>query len=78
MCREQVRGVTREDEDEAGRQPSDHRDDPADVWGEERQNQRDHKPHQSLQDAPPFLTADTHLHLLALEAQPQSFDDGPG
>lgn len=74
----QARGVTWEHEDEAGCQSSDHRDDPANVWGEERQNQRDDKPHQSLQDAPPFLTADTHLHLLASEAQPQSFYYGPG
>lgn len=70
--------VTWEHEDEAGCQSSDHGDDPTDVWREERQNQRDHKPHQGLQDAPPFLTADTHLHLLASEAQPQPLDDGPG
>lgn len=71
-------GVTWEHKDEAGRQSSDHRDDPTDVWDEERQNQGDDKPHHSLQHAPPFLTADTHLHLLALEAQPQSFYYGPG
>lgn len=73
-----LRGPTWEHEDEAGCQSSDHGDDPTDVWGEERQNQRDDKPHQSLQDAPPFLTADAHLHLLASEAQPQSFYHGPG
>lgn len=77
-CTEQAGGITWEHEDEAGCQSSDHGDDPTDVWGEERQNQRDDKPHQRLQDAPPFLTADTHLHLLALEAQPQSFYHRPG
>lgn len=73
-----VWAVTWEHKDEAGGQAPDHRDDPADVRDEERQNQRDDKPHQSLQDAPPLLAADAHLHLLALETQPQSFDDRPG
>lgn len=72
------RAVTWEHKDEAGGQAPDHGDDPADVGDEERQNQRDDKPHQSLQDAPPLLAADAHLHLLALETQPQSFDDRPG
>lgn len=75
---ELVGGVTWEHKDEAGCQASDHGDDPTDVGDEERQNQRDHEPHQSLQDAPPFLTTDTHLHMLALETQPQSFNDRPG
>lgn len=75
---ELVGAVTREHKDEAGRQASDHGDDPTDVGDEERQNQRDHEPHQSLQDAPPRLPTDAHLHVLALETQPQPFDDRPG
>lgn len=67
-----TRSVTWEHEDEAGRQSSDQRDDAADVWDEESEDEGDDEPHQCLQDPPPSLTANTHLHLLALETQPQA------
>lgn len=68
---------TRKDEDKAGGQSSNQRYHPTDVWDEEGEEKSGHEPNQRLQDAPPVLAADTHLHLLALETQPQSLDDGP-
>lgn len=65
--------VTWEDEDKASCQSSNQRDHPTNIWDEESEDERDDKPHQRLQDPPPLLTTHTHLHLLALEAQPESF-----
>lgn len=69
--------VTRKDKDKAGSQSSNQRYDPTDVWDEEGEEEGGHEPHQRLHDAPPALAPDAHLHLLALETQPQSLDDGP-
>lgn len=66
-----------EDKDKAGRQSSDQRDHPADIWDEEGEDEGDDKPHQRLQDPPPLLPTHTHLHLLTLETQPKSFYNGP-
>lgn len=59
--------ITWEYKDKTGCQSSNQWDYPTNVWDEEGKDEGDNKPHQSLQDPPPLLTADAHLHLLALE-----------
>lgn len=68
---------TRENKDKAGSQSPNQRYHPTNVWDEEGEEEGGHEPNQCLQNAPPALAADAHLHLLALETQPQSFDNGP-
>lgn len=61
---------TWEDEDEAGCQASNDRDDLADVRDKECKQQGEQEPHQCLQDSAPPLQPHVLLHWHPLVAQP--------
>lgn len=68
---------TWEDEDEAGGQAPDDRDDFADVRDEESQEKSQQEPTDGLQQAPPPLPNHVLLHRHPGVAQPEALQNGP-